>query len=83
MLFLPECFSFIGEREGESASIAEPLEGPILARYCDLARESGMWLSLGGFQEDAGDRAPGRLFNTHVIVDSDGHVRASYRKIHL
>ena len=37
-LSLPECFSFIGSREGESLTIAEPLDGPILRRYRDLAR---------------------------------------------
>ena len=37
-LSLPECFSFIGSREGESLTIAEPLDGPILTRYRELAR---------------------------------------------
>ncbi|KAJ3676384.1 hypothetical protein LUZ60_003796 [Juncus effusus] len=81
MLFFPESFSFIAAKEGESLKIAEPLDGPIMRRYCSLARESNMWLSLGGFQEKGPDES--RLFNTHVLVDNSGKIINSYRKIHL
>ena len=30
--------------------VAEPLDGPIMSRYRELARSHGLWLSLGGFQ---------------------------------
>ncbi|CAM9162998.1 unnamed protein product [Ectocarpus sp. 12 AP-2014] len=50
-LALPECFNFIGEHWREAVEAAEPLTGPSMNRYCSLAREHGMWLSLGGFQE--------------------------------
>lgn len=83
MLFLPECFSFIGEQQGETLAVAEPLDGPLMHRYCELARTVDLWLSLGGFQESAEDEAPGKIFNCHVIVDNEGSIRAVYRKIHL
>lgn len=74
MLFLPECFSFIGRNlrevrlaclclEGwwplshslvrllQSVDISEPLSGPTMQRYRQLAARHGLWLSLGGFQE--------------------------------
>lgn len=63
---------------------ATPLEGPgteVLGRFCDLARRLGIWLSLGGFQETSPD--PGRLYNTHVVLDGGGGIVARYRKIHL
>jgi hypothetical protein len=50
MIFLPECFSFLGLSQAESLSKAQPLEGPLMQRYCDLAKRTGLWLSLGGFQ---------------------------------
>ncbi|BBM99953.1 deaminated glutathione amidase [Marchantia polymorpha subsp. ruderalis] len=81
LLSLPECFSFIGSKEGESLSIAEPLDGPIMKSYQNLAREAGLWLSLGGFQEKGPDA--GHLYNTHVVLDDAGGVRGVYRKIHL
>lgn len=46
-LSLPECFSFMGSREGETLSIAEPLDGPILQRYQELARQGTQALILG------------------------------------
>ncbi|CAN1148515.1 Deaminated glutathione amidase, chloroplastic/cytosolic [Linum perenne] len=81
LLCLPESFSYIGARDGDSVKIAEPLDGPIMKKYCSLARESGIWLSLGGFQERGFDDA--HLCNTHVIVDDGGNIRSTYRKIHL
>ncbi|XP_050210937.1 deaminated glutathione amidase, chloroplastic/cytosolic [Mercurialis annua] len=81
LLCLPESFSFIGEKDGDSIKIAEPLDGPIMQHYCSLARESGIWLSLGGFQERGSDDA--HLRNTHVIIDDSGSIRSTYRKIFL
>ena len=81
MIFFPENFSFMGAAPGEAQRIASKLDGPVMGQYLDLARESGVWLSLGGFQERVdGDE---RIYNTHVIVDASGQVRATYRKIHL
>ncbi|KAK7247841.1 bis(5'-adenosyl)-triphosphatase [Aureococcus anophagefferens] len=81
LLCLPEAFSFIGAAAAETVAQAEPLDGPRLGAYRALAREHGLWLSLGGFHE-AG--APGgRVFNTHVVLDAAGATRAEYRKIHL
>ncbi|CAM6126409.1 unnamed protein product [Calypogeia fissa] len=81
LLSLPECFSFIGSKQGEALAIAEPLDGPIMARYQALARNAGLWLALGGFQEKGPD--DGHSFNTHVLLDDLGAVRSAYRKIHL
>eukprot|EP00752_Nemacystus_decipiens_P006791 g6098.t1 len=52
-LALPECFNFIGEHWTETVKAAEPLTGPSMTRYCNLAKDHGIWLSLGGFQENA------------------------------
>ncbi|URD87713.1 Carbon-nitrogen hydrolase [Musa troglodytarum] len=81
LLCLPESFSFVAAKDGESLKIAQPLDGPIMQRYCSLARESNIWLSLGGFQEKGPDDS--HLYNTHVLLDSSGNVRKTYRKIHL
>jgi predicted amidohydrolase len=55
--------------------------GPILSAMQALAREAGAWLLLGGFPERSTDGA--RIRNTSVLLDADGHVAATYRKIHL
>lgn len=81
VLFLPENFSFLGRSPAESLAIAEPLDGPLMKRYQDLAKQHKIWLSLGGFQEKGPDSS--HLYNTHVIIDDSGDIKASYRKIHL
>lgn len=81
LLCLPENFSFVGSKDGESLGIADTLDGPIMQRYCSLARESRIWLSLGGFQEKGPDEE--HLCNTHVLLDDLGNIRSSYSKIHL
>ncbi|KDO67859.1 hypothetical protein CISIN_1g033342mg [Citrus sinensis] len=81
LLCFPENFSYVGDKDADNIKIAEPLDGPIMQGYCSLARESSMWLSLGGFQEKGSDDA--RLCNTHVLLDDAGNIRSTYRKIHL
>nr|GMC92757.1 nitrilase-like protein 2 [Ipomoea batatas] len=81
LLCFPENFSYVGAKQGDSLKIAEPLDGPILRGYCSLARESSIWLSLGGFQEKGCDDA--HLRNTHVLIDDAGNIRSTYSKMHL
>lgn len=38
LLCFPESFSYVGAKDGDSVKIAEPLDGPIMQRYCSLAR---------------------------------------------
>ena len=52
-----------------------------MKRYCQLAKQHQLWLSLGGFQEQGPD--PDHLFNCHVVVSADGNIAAKYRKVHL
>ena len=83
IVFFPECFSFIGARAGEAQKVAEPLTGPTMSKYCSLAREHDIWLSLGGFQEKSADEAEERIYNTHVVLSNRGEIQCAYRKIHL
>ncbi|CAA0836079.1 Nitrilase-like protein 2 [Striga hermonthica] len=82
LLCLPENFSYVGLKSGDSLAVAEPLDGPTMRKYRSLAQNSGIWLSLGGFQETAHD-SPHLLRNTHVLVDDRGEIRSTYRKMHL
>ena len=64
----------------QSLAIAEPLEGGrLLPQYRQLAASTGVWLSLGGFQEAGPDAS--HLHNTHVIIDAHGALVANYRKV--
>ncbi|KAK6153370.1 hypothetical protein DH2020_013009 [Rehmannia glutinosa] len=80
LLCFPENFSYVGAKPGDSLTIAESLDGPIMKKYCSLAKDSNIWLSLGGFQEKGDDS---HLRNTHVLIDNSGNIRSTYRKMHL
>jgi len=58
---------------------AEPLDGPFCAGLAEAAKETGVALVAGVF-EPAPD---GRVYNTAVVVDRDGILVTSYRKLHL
>jgi predicted amidohydrolase len=78
----PEAFEFMG-RPGSSDSVeaAEELAGPTLSAYRELARREEVWLSLGGFHERVAGSS--KIANTHVIVDAQGAIVETYRKLHL
>jgi len=136
MLFLPECFGFIGESSLQTLEEAEDpnsltttteintdvtqnealtrmlqstihadgsetfdrnkldnSRSPVVHSLMDglriIAKEADLWISGGGmhvsgaFPDSETDNEQERVYNTHVIVDSDGILRSLYRKIHL
>ncbi|NXX86623.1 NIT1 amidase, partial [Urocolius indicus] len=84
LIFLPEGFDYIGSDTAQTLSLSEGLDGPLMGSYKELARECGVWLSLGGFHERGQDWATTRrIYNCHVLLDAAGHLVAAYRKTHL
>uniref|UniRef100_A0A8C9GDK6 Nitrilase 1 n=1 Tax=Pavo cristatus TaxID=9049 RepID=A0A8C9GDK6_PAVCR len=80
LVFLPEGFDYIGRDSAQTLSLAESLDGELMARYSVLARDCGVWLSLGGFHERRADwPSTQRIYNCHVLLDPT----AAYRKTHL
>lgn len=61
----------------EAAALAEPLDGPTVTDWIDLAHRHGLVL-VGGLCE----RGETALYNSAVVVDSGG-LQAVYRKAHL
>jgi deaminated glutathione amidase len=49
MVFLPECFDFIGRNVGEQIELAVEADGPFIAQFRELAKQNSLWLALGGF----------------------------------
>lgn len=58
---------------------AEPLEGPVVEALSQAARKKDLWLVGGSIPERDGDC----IYNTAVLLDSDGEVEGFYRKAHL
>lgn len=80
LLSLPENFAFIGPGN-EAVLAAEPLDGPTITRLSGLAKKYKIWLSLGGFQEKVSNSA--KIHNTHIVINEQGILVTSYKKIHL
>jgi deaminated glutathione amidase len=76
----PESTNYLGPHD-EKVRRAEPLGGATCERFAALARELGIHLLLGSFNEASSD--PARCRNTSVLFGPDGGVLAVYRKIHL
>ncbi|XP_033507810.1 deaminated glutathione amidase isoform X2 [Epinephelus lanceolatus] len=84
MVFLPENFDYIGSSREETLSLSESLTGDTISRYSQLARQLGVWLSLGGFHERGHDwESDRRIYNSHIIINDKGDIVSVYRKSHL
>ncbi len=81
---LPENFAFIKSLK-EKLALAEPLDeespGPIVGAMQKLARRLGIFLLIGGTPILSSD--PERFHTTAVLLDPEGAILASYRKMHL
>lgn len=75
---LPEVFTYLGSAAGR-AGAAEQVPGPSTGRLAAIARARRMWVLGGSVIESAGDRR----YATSVLLDRDGDLVATYRKIHL
>uniref|UniRef100_A0A915IQQ8 CN hydrolase domain-containing protein n=1 Tax=Romanomermis culicivorax TaxID=13658 RepID=A0A915IQQ8_ROMCU len=80
MIFLPECFDYVGRNKEETIKNSHAEDDDYIQRYRSLASELDIWLSLGGFHEKFTGT---KVFNSHLIIDSNGQTRAKYRKLHL
>jgi predicted amidohydrolase len=79
LILLPEIwpcgfFSFHRYR-----SDAEPMDGPTVRAFKEKARERQCHILMGSFVERENDN----LFNTTILLNPNGEVVATYRKIHL
>jgi predicted amidohydrolase len=84
LVVLPECFAFLGSKEGDKLAVAEHLDGdgPIMTALHEIAQEHRVWVIGGGAPERV-DGDPKRTYNTAIVVAPDGALVARYRKIHL
>jgi predicted amidohydrolase len=80
LVALPEHFACLGS-DADIAAAAQPLDGPLVARFRELAGKLGLFLLLGSFPERVSGKA--RPYNTSVLLGPRGRILAHYRKLHL
>ena len=59
--------------------LAEPIPGPSTDALCQAAEEHGVVIVASLFEK----RAPGLYHNTAAIIDADGTLLGTYRKMHI
>lgn len=82
IICLPELFLtryFCQTEETENFSLAEPLPGPTSETLCKLAKELQIVLVVPLFEK----RTPGIYHNTAIVIDADGSIAGTYRKMHI
>lgn len=87
-VFFPECCDYVGSNRDETLKLSEPLTGRTVAEYKQLAKDSGLWMSMGGVHESivddsSTDGSIKSIYNTHIVIDDRGQLVASYRKLHM
>jgi len=82
LVCLPELFRtqyFCQIEDHAFFDLAEPIPGPTSEALCRAAREAGV-VVIGSLFER---RAAGVYHNTAVVIDADGRLCGSYRKMHI
>jgi deaminated glutathione amidase len=79
LIALPEKWSCLADGE-TLAERAQPLDGEIVGAARAWARRHGVHLLAGSVSERAGAEW---VFNTSLLIDPEGEISATYRKIHM
>ena len=70
---------FCQEENAKLCDLAEPIPGPSTESYGKLAKELGIVLVLSLFER----RTAGIYHNTAVVLEADGSIAGTYRKMHI
>ena len=63
----------------DNFNLAEPIPGPSTNYFGELARQLGVVIVTSLFER----RAPGLYHNTAVVIERDGSIAGTYRKMHI
>lgn len=81
LIVFPEMFMALPQKGTVLGDIAEPLDGKFVTSLGSIAREYGVHVACGVWEQlvPKSDKAG----NAAVVINSDGEVVCTYRKIHL
>ncbi len=83
LILLPEVFIFRGRirTRKDIRAVAETVPGESLKPLMALAKRHKVFILAGSIYEKAA--GTGKAYNTSVLIDQRGAIKAKYRKIHL
>lgn len=82
LICLQELFSslyFCQTEDHSQFDIAESIPGPTTDRICQVAKENQVVIVAGIFER----RTAGVFHNTAVVIEADGSILGTYRKMHI
>jgi len=79
-VLLPECATFLGGYNQYTEN-SESVPGPTSEMMSAKARQKGIYINTGSLIERSS--IPGRFYNTSLLVNPQGELIATYRKVHL
>ncbi|UVE52382.1 carbon-nitrogen hydrolase family protein (plasmid) [Haloferax larsenii] len=80
LVTFPEMVTYMGDRD-RYPDVSEPAAGATVQQFAEKAREHGLYVHTGSFFEQIPDSE--RVYNTSAVIDPDGAVLDTYRKVHL
>ena len=83
LVFLPECFDFIGESKQQTYELMESIDGQLITKYRQLAAKLNVWLFLGGMHERTSNNPNDKPSNGHIAINDKGEIVRVYHKLHL
>ncbi|MFH0924176.1 MAG: carbon-nitrogen hydrolase family protein [bacterium] len=80
IIALPESFIYRG-KDITSPQVAENISGRAITSLSTLAKELEIYILAGSIYESIPNEK--KVYNTSILIDNQGAVKAIYRKIHL
>ena len=77
LIAFPENMTYMGKAYRNQA---ETIPGPVTDFLCAKAKEHRIWIMSGSFPETTDAK---KVSNTLTLIDPDGVIRSTYRKMHL
>jgi len=81
MIFFPEASDIIGDSRKQTISLSEPLDGTFVQQCQAASKKHDIWVSIGVHQKM--NTVDEKIYNSHIIISSEGKVEACYNKAHL
>ena len=79
-IVLPEIFIFRGNLK-LTPNVAEMIPGPTIREFSQLAKKYRVFILAGSIYEKVVGQK--KVYNTSVLIDNQGQVKAKYRKVNL